>query len=187
LQNYSERAAMLVAEQKGVDKSVPEILVLFGKKYEERYLEELEVAENIKKLTGRSKIIALDTVMREIRTTMADEWGRNYATLGYCSIFSPKLDDEIILCRDDKIAEILREEKKGSVYTEKELEEFRSLTQEEMRTLHEAHKIFNGKLGKPKQMGKDHLRNNGSKKKDRFRKAKKKNTKNYGFKKSNPS
>ena len=186
-QSYSERASALVAEKSGTDRSIPEILVLFGKEYEEMYLEELDKADQMKTMNKRSKIIALDTVMREIRTTMADEWGRNYAALGYCHIHSPKLDDEIILCRDEKTAKDLKEEKKQKVNTEKEIEEFRNLTEEEMRKLHEAKEIFNGTLGVPKQVGKNNMRNYWTQKKARFRSTKKKVTKNYGFKKSNPS
>ena len=178
---------MAVADQKGTDRTLPKLLVLMGEEWEKRYLEELDKADQMKTMNKRSKIIALDTVLREVRTTMADEWGRNFASLGYCNIYSPKLDDEIIVCRDEKIAKVLKEEKKQKVYTEKEIEQFRNLTEEEMRKLHEAHEIFNGELVDPKQVGKDHLRNYGAKKKTRFRQSKTKNSKYSRFKKSNPS
>ena len=186
-QSFSERASIAVAETEGVDHTIPRVLTLMGDDCEKEYLDELAKAEKIKTMTGRAKIIALDTVMRNVRTTMADEWGRNYASLGYCHIYSPKLDDEIILCRDDKIAKVLKEEKKQKVYTEREIEQFRNLSLEEMRTLHDAHEIFGGELADPKRLGKTDLRNNGAKAKARFRQAKKKNSKYSRFKKSTPS
>jgi hypothetical protein len=158
-----------------------------GEKWEKRYLQELDRADKLGTMLGRSAIIALDTVLREIRTTMADEWARNFAQLGYCHIYSPRLGEEIIICRDSQTATVLKEEKKEKVYTEKELEQFRNLTDEEMRTLHNAKEIFKGELADPKQLGKVDLRNNGTKTKTRFGQTKKKNPKYARFKKSNPS
>ena len=120
-QSFSERASIAVSTKDGTDRTLPEVLVLMGEEWVNRYLEELDRADEIKTMTGRAKIIALDTVLREIKTTMADEWGRSYAQLGYCHIYSPRLGEEIILCRDEKIAKVLKEEKKEKVYTEKSL------------------------------------------------------------------
>jgi|TARA_Y100000310_G_scaffold120651_1_gene119427 hypothetical protein len=188
LPSFSERASIAVANKDGIDTSIPKILVFFEDKWKDKYLQALKEANGMKKESARSKIIALDTVLREIRITMADEYVRNFAFMGYCVIYSTRLDEEVIVCRDDMVAQIVKEEKKGiAVYTEDELEHLRGASDQELRSLHDAHTIFTGKFVDPQLLGKSDLRNYGTKKKARFGQAKKKNPKYARFKKSNPS
>ena len=186
LQSFSQKASLLVQEKNGVDTSIPRIFVFFEDKWKERYLEVLKESEK----SSCSKIVALDSVLREIKTTMADEWARNYSYLGYCTIYSTRLDEEIIVCRDDMVAKIIKEEKRGiPIYVEKELEQLKDITNDELRNLHDAHTIYTGMFIDPtdKPVGKNHMRNNGTKAQVRFGQAKKKNSKYSRFKKSNPS
>ena len=187
-QSFRERASIAIAEKYGVDDSIPKILVFFDQEWTDLYLKELEHEKTVGRASSRANIVALDTVLRKIRTTMADEWSRTYAYLGWCTIYSTRLEEEVILCRDDMVAQICREEKPGiAVYTEKELEQLLDISDDELRTLHNAHTIFTGKFIDPESVGKTDQRDHGTEKKNRFRYPKKKNSKYARYKKSNSS